>query len=102
MLASFSIVPLGVGGGLKGKIAEALKIVEASGLDYRLGAMQTTLEGDPDKVMDTIMRCHRRLLETAPRVLTHITIDDRKGAAGRLEGKVRDVERALGRPLKTE
>ena len=100
MLASFSVVPLGVTGGVKRMVAEALKIVDASDLDYALGAMQTTVEGDAATVMETIMACHRKMLELAPRVLTHIAIDERKGATGRLEGKVRDVEEVLGKPLR--
>lgn len=99
MLASFSVVPLGVTGGVKGLVAEALKIVDESDLDYALGAMQTTVEGDPEKVMETILACHRRMLELAPRVLTHIAIDERTGATERLEGKVREVEEVLGKPL---
>jgi uncharacterized protein (TIGR00106 family) len=83
---------MGVTGGVKELVAEALKIVDESGLPYELGAMQTTVEGNPDEVMAIILRCHKRLLELAPRVLTHIAIDDRRGATGRLEGKVRDVE----------
>lgn len=100
MLASFSVVPLGVTGGVKALVAEALKIVDESDLDYALGAMQTTVEGDPETVMETILACHRRMLELAPRVLTHIVIDERRGATGRLEGKVRDVEEVLGKPLR--
>jgi uncharacterized protein (TIGR00106 family) len=100
MLASFSVVPLGVTGGVKHLVAEVLKIVDASDLDYELGAMQTTIEGDAGKVMETLLACHRRMLELAPRVLTHIAIDERKGAMGRLEGKVRDVEEVLGKPLR--
>ncbi len=100
MLASFAVVPLGVTGGVKDLVAEALRIVDASGLDYELGAMGTTMEGEPDRVMETILACHRRLLELAPRVLTSITLDERRGASGRLEGKVRDVEEILGKPLR--
>ena len=100
MLASFSVVPMGVTGGGKALVAEALKIVDESGLPYELGAMQTTLEGDEERVMEVVLRCHRRMLELAPRVLTHITLDDRRGATGRLEGKVRDVEEILGKPLR--
>jgi uncharacterized protein (TIGR00106 family) len=100
MLASFSVVPLGVTGGVKDLVAEALKIVDASGVDYELGAMQTTLEGDAETVMETILACHRKMLELAPRVLTHIAIDERKGATGRLEGKVRDVKEVLGKSLR--
>lgn len=102
MVASFSVVPLGVGEELKKVIAEVLAIVEESGLSYKLGAMQTTVEGDESRVIPLIMECHRRVLEIAPRVLTHITIDDRKGAVGRLEGKVADVEEILGRSLSHE
>lgn len=100
MLASFSVVPLGVTGGVKALVAEALKIVDASDLDYELGPMQTTVEGDAETVMRTILACHRKMLELAPRVLTHIAIDERTGATGRLEGKVRDVEEVLGKPLR--
>jgi uncharacterized protein (TIGR00106 family) len=99
MLASFSVVPMGTGDGVKNLIAEALAIVDASGLPYKLGAMHTTIEGDADQVMDVIMRCHRRVLELSPRVLTSITLDDRKGATGRMEGKVKDVEDILGKRL---
>lgn len=99
MLADFAVAPMGVGEDVAKLIAEALKIVDESGLSYRLGAMHTTIEGDPDRVMDVILRCHRRMLELAPRVLTSITIDDRRGATGRLEGKVRDVEQVLGKKL---
>ncbi|MGA7887126.1 MAG: thiamine-binding protein [Acidobacteriaceae bacterium] len=100
MLASFSVAPMEVQGGVKNLIAEVLRIVDASGLDYELGAMQTTVEGDPERVMQTILACHRRMLEIAPRVLTHIAMDDRRGATGRLEGKVRDVEEILGKKLR--
>ncbi len=102
MLASFAVVPMGVQEGVKDLVAEALAIVDASGLPYQLGAMHTTIEGDADQVMDVILRCHRRVLELAPRVLTSITIDDRKGATGRIVGKVRDVEEVLGKRLARE
>jgi uncharacterized protein (TIGR00106 family) len=93
---------MGTEGGVKKLVAEVLAIVDASGLPYKLGAMNTSVEGDPEQVMDVIMRCHRRMLELAPRVLTSITIDDRKGAVGRLEGKVKDVEEVLGKRLARE
>lgn len=99
MIASFSVVPMGAGESVKELVAEALAIVDASGLPYQLGPMHTVVEGEPDQVMDVILRCHRRILELAPRVLTNITLDDRKGATGRIAGKVREVEQILGKPL---
>ncbi len=102
MIAGFSIVPIGIGEELKEKIAELVPIIERSGLDYVMGAMQTTVEGDPETVIEVIMACHRHMRTVAPRVLTHITIDDREGAAGRIKGKVRDVEAVLERGVSHE
>lgn len=102
MVVSFSVVPIGVGEELKDYIAGVLDLIDRSGLPYKLGAMQTTVEGDAEAVLALVMKCHAHLLEHAPRVLTHITIDDRRGATGRLDGKVRDVEQVLGRQLSHE
>ena len=102
MLASFSVVPLGVGEELKEYVAEVIDLIDKSGLDYRLGAMQTTVEGDAEEVMSLITRCHSHMRERAPRVLTSIHIDDRKGATGRLAGKVADVQSVLRRDVSHE
>lgn len=102
MVASFTIVPIGVGEELKTFIAQLMPIIEDSGLDFKLGAMQTTIEGDEQPVMNVIMACHRRMKEIAPRVLTSISIDDRTGATGRLKGKVKDVESVLRRGIAHE
>ncbi len=95
MLASFSVVPVGAGEELKEYIADIIRLIAASGLEYRLGAMETTVEGEPDKVWDLIRRCHERMRANTSRVFTHIAIDDRKGASGRLTGKVKDIEDLL-------
>jgi uncharacterized protein (TIGR00106 family) len=102
MLASFSVVPIGIGEELKGPVAEVVRLIRDSGLAYRLGAMSTTVEGDPDAVFALIRRCHARMGELAPRVLTSIVIDDRRGATGRITGKVSDVEAILGGPVDHE
>ena len=102
MLASFSISPVGVGEALSQHVAEIIDIIDRSGLTYRLGAMQTTVEGDDSEVMALILQCHRHMRKNAKRVVTHIAIDDREGASGRLMGKVDAVEKALGRKVSRE
>ncbi|HDQ40011.1 MAG TPA: MTH1187 family thiamine-binding protein [Desulfonatronum sp.] len=99
MIAGFSIVPVGTGEELKEMIAELVPVIERSGLEYVMGAMQTTIEGEPERVIQVIMECHDHMKTLAPRVLTHIAIDDRQGAVGRLQGKVDDVETVLGRSV---
>jgi len=102
MLASFSISPVGVGEALSKHVAEIVDIIDKSGLKYKLGAMQTTVEGGDSEVMALILQCHRHMRANAKRVVTHIAIDDREGASGRLTGKVEDVEKALGRKVSRE
>lgn len=101
ILAGFSVAPVGVGDKLSKYVAGVLKIVIRSGLDYRLTPMQTCVEGDFDRVMKVIAACHKHMIKHAPRVLTHIVIDDRRGRTGRLTGKIKSVEKALGRKLKS-
>ncbi len=100
MLASFSVLPVGIGEALSEHVSRIVSIIDESGLEYRLGAMETTVEGEEGEVMDLIMKCHRAARGFAPRVLTSITIDDRQGATGRLTGKIDDVERVLGRGVR--
>jgi uncharacterized protein YqgV (UPF0045/DUF77 family) len=51
--------------------------------------------------MRLIKRCHKKILKDSDRVLTTITIDDDKGRTDRITGKVKSVERKLGKKLKT-
>lgn len=100
MLAEFSIVPIGKTESLSTYIAEVLKIVDSSGVAYQVGPMGTTLEGDWDEVMGVIRRCHDKMREFSDRVLTRVSIDDRKGAVGRIKGKIESVESKMGKSLR--
>lgn len=96
MLAEFSIVPLDKGAdSLSVHVAQILAIVRESGLDYQLTAMGTIVEGDSDKVFSLLKQCHLAMTAVSSRVSTSIKIDDRRGAKGRLTGKIRSVEAIL-------
>lgn len=99
-MAEFSIVPLGKGESVSQYVAECLRIVESSGLNYRINPMATVLEGEYDQVMSVIRSCHLRVMEMAPRVITTVKIDDRKGRQDMLETKIKSVENKLGKELK--
>jgi uncharacterized protein (TIGR00106 family) len=100
MIVEFSVVPIGRGEALGEFVAGIIDIVDKSGLPYKLTAMGTIVEGDWDEVFALIRMCHETMRGRASRVTTHITIDDRDRVSGRIEGKIRDVEDALGRVLK--
>jgi uncharacterized protein (TIGR00106 family) len=99
MLAEFSIYPLDKGESLSKYVAGSLDIVKRSGLPFKVGPMGTVIEGDYDQVMAVIKECHMRMRRDCKRVAANIKIDDREGAAGRLDGKIESVEKKLGYKL---
>ena len=100
MLAEFSVVPLGKGESVSQYVAECMRIVESSGVSYRMNPMGTVLEGDYDRVMSVIRACHMRVMELSDRVITSIKIDDRKGRKDMLDRKIESVEKHLGIKLR--
>jgi uncharacterized protein (TIGR00106 family) len=100
MLIEFSIIPIGICSSLGANIAEVLKIVDASGLPYKVNPMGTVVEGEWDELMKLVKKCHRTAMKSGDRVVTTISIDDRKGKRNRIEEKVRSVEKRIGKALK--
>ena len=98
MIAWFSIAPDDGSGSYSRHVAAALRIVEESGLTYRLGAMGTEVEGPRDQVFAMLARCHETLATAAGvrRTSTVIKIDDRAGIdSGEMQRKVGAVQRLL-------
>jgi len=95
MLVAFSITPLGVGESVGGQVADAVKIVRASGLPNRTDAMFTTVEGDWDEVMGVIKQAVHAVAANVPRVSLVLKADLRPGVSGALTAKVESVERHL-------
>jgi uncharacterized protein (TIGR00106 family) len=93
MLVAFSITPLGVGEDVGRQVAEAVRVVRASGLPNRTDAMFTTLEGDWDEVMDVVRRACEAV--DAPRIGLTLKADIHPGVTGALTSKVDSVERYL-------
>jgi uncharacterized protein (TIGR00106 family) len=95
MLVAFSITPLGTGEAVGEIVAEAVRVVRASGLPNRTDAMFTTVEGDWDEVMDVVRRAVEAVAAKAPRVSLVLKADVRPGVTGALESKVEALERYL-------
>jgi len=101
VLLEFSIAPLELGASVSSYVARSLAIIEASGLDYRLHAMGTIVEGELDQVLDVLRNCFEALAVDCDRITCSAKIDYRRGYSGRLDAKVARVEEKLGRKLKT-
>ncbi len=99
VLAAFSITPVGgvtaADGSVGAAVAEAIRVVRASGLPNETNAMFTNVEGEWDEVMAVIRACVDRLAEVAPRVSVVVKLDVRPGVSGALRSKVERVEEHL-------
>jgi uncharacterized protein (TIGR00106 family) len=95
MLCAFSITPLGAGDSVGGAVADAVRIVRASGLPNETNAMFTNVEGDWDEVMALLTQCVDAVASEAPRVSVVVKIDYRPGADDMMHAKVNSVERHL-------
>jgi uncharacterized protein (TIGR00106 family) len=96
MLIAFSVTPLGVGENVGEIVAEAVRVVRASGLPNRTDAMFTTVEGDWDEAMAVVKEAVDAVAARAPRVSLVLKADLRPGVTDALNAKVETIERYLG------
>ena len=96
MLVAFSITPLGTDESVGDLVAEAVRIVRASGLPNETNAMFTNVEGEWDEVMTVIKSCIDAVAHVAPRVSVVVKLDYRPcEPSGCMSRKVESLERRL-------
>lgn len=100
VLLEFSMSPLEKGPSVGDFVSRSLKIIDDSGLDYRLHAMGTIVEGEIDEVLGVLKNCFDAMSADCERITCTAKLDYRRGHSGRLESKVASVEEKLGRRLK--
>ena len=99
MIVAFSLTPSAADddGGVHQAVAEAVRIVRASGLPNETNAMFTNIEGEWDEVMAVIKRAVDAVAAVSPRVGLVLKADIRPGHTGQLSAKVQRLEDALER-----
>ncbi len=97
MLVAFSVAPSPAGpeGSVSEAVADAVAVVAASGLPYRLGAMFTTIEGGWEECMDVVRGAVEAAGRHGERVSLVLKADLRPGRTGELEGKPARVRALL-------
>jgi uncharacterized protein (TIGR00106 family) len=87
-----SIIPLGIGVSLSKYVAACERVLRDAGLEPRLHAFGTNVEGEWDDVFTAVKRCHEVMHEMgAPRVSTTVRLGTRVDREQTLEDKVRSV-----------
>ena len=98
MIVAFSVSPSGgdESGGVGAAVAEAVRVVRASGLPNETNAMFTNIEGDWDEVMAVVKQAVDAVAAASPRVSLVLKADIRPGFSGQLSAKVQRIDDALG------
>jgi uncharacterized protein (TIGR00106 family) len=89
-------------GGVSEAVAEAVRVIRASGLPCETNAMFTNIEGEWDEVMATVKQAVEVVAARYPRVGLVLKADIRAGYDGQLAAKVERVEEHLREPLLAE
>ncbi|CAA0115095.1 Uncharacterised protein [BD1-7 clade bacterium] len=96
VIVDFCLVPLGVGVSLSPYIARCQTIFENAGLDYKMHAYGTNIEGEWQAVFAAIEECHRMIHEMgAPRITSTIKLGTRSDKTQHMQDKINSVERIL-------
>jgi uncharacterized protein (TIGR00106 family) len=99
VVVEVSVIPIGTKTpSASAYVAKAIKtLMQQRDVKYQLTAMGTLLEGELGKVLDAAKRMHESVFsEEVKRVVTRITIDDRRDKALTMDYKVQSVMKKLG------
>ena len=96
-IAEISIVPVGTATtSLSTYVADAVKLLQESGLHFELTAMGTIIEGPLADVMAILQKMHESPFgKGAERVYTVVKIDDRRDVASGIDYKIKAVVNKL-------
>jgi len=97
MMVELSILPVNEESSISTYVAEAVKIVGESGLEYKLTPMGTVISGDWDPVMAVAKKCHDKVMSMTDRAITKIRIDDIKGENITIDSKVEKIQTIIGK-----
>ena len=96
VIADLCVVPIGVGVSVSEYVAECHRILEDAGLEPRLHAYGTNIEGEWDEVFAAIRRCHEAVHEMgAPRISSTLRFGTRTDKSQQGRDKIRSVEEKL-------
>ncbi|MCY3740563.1 MAG: MTH1187 family thiamine-binding protein [Candidatus Poribacteria bacterium] len=96
VIADLCVVPMGVGVSVSKYVTACEKVLKAAGLETKLHAYGTNIEGDWDVVFAAIRRCHEVVHEMgAPRITTTLKFGTRIDKKQTMEDKVTSVRKHL-------
>jgi uncharacterized protein (TIGR00106 family) len=96
VIADLCVVPVGAGVSVSEYVAACHRVLEDAGLEPRLHAYGTNIEGEWEPVFEAIKRCHEVVHEMgAPRISSTLRFGTRSDRSQSVEDKIRSVEDKL-------
>jgi len=96
VIADLCLVPIGIGVSVSKEIAACERVFAEAGLQTKLHAYGTNIEGEWDKVFAAIKRCHEVVHAMgAPRISSSLRFGTRTDRPQTMDDKVRSVEEKL-------
>ncbi|MGC9971914.1 MAG: MTH1187 family thiamine-binding protein [Bryobacteraceae bacterium] len=97
VIADLCLIPIGVGVSVSKEIAACQRVFAEAGLETRLHAYGTNIEGEWDEVFAAIKRCHELVHAMgAPRISSSLRFGTRTDRPQNMNDKIRSVEQKLG------
>ncbi len=98
VLLEFSMFPTDKGESVSAYVSQVIKMIDASGVSYKLTPMGTVIE--TDKLQDALEIVNRAYAvldnQDCNRVYSSLKLDIRKGKGQRLSQKIESVKKRIG------
>jgi len=95
-LLGISLTPIGTkSASFSSTVTGAVQTIEEKGLKYQITPTETIIEGELDELMEAAKEIHENAMAGTNRVITNITIDDRRDKEVNMEEQVDVVTQSL-------
>jgi len=95
-LLGISLIPVGTNSAsFSSSITGAVKTIEDRGLKYQVTPTETIIEGQLDELLEVAKEIHQNAMAGSNRIITNITIDERRDKQVNMEEQVDIVTQSL-------
>lgn len=96
VMIDFCIVPIGVGVSVSKYVVECQKILDETGLNYKMHSYGTSVEGEWQAVFSALKSCHERVHALgAPRIHTTMRVGTQVDRDQTMQDKLDSIARQL-------
>ncbi|NPA13397.1 MAG: MTH1187 family thiamine-binding protein [Aquificae bacterium] len=100
VLVEFAMFPTDKGESVSAYVSRIIKMIDESGIPYKLTPMGTVFETETmEEALQIINQAYKQLEKDCNRVYSVVKFDIRKGKSNRLIQKIQSVEKKLGKEV---